>query len=110
MSRDTENEINMDEYVIIENVSDEVDSALTKVVQPEYFTENKIEKNTFQALNTPEVNQLPYVQFDNGMNEKFNYNYDDESSSNTSSNESISFRKIVLTPIEENGIKLSNGY
>jgi hypothetical protein len=109
LSRDTVNEINLDEYVIIENVSDEVDGALGKV-QPEYFTENKIENNTFQALDTSKVNQLHYVQFDNGINGKFNNNYDDESSSNTSSNESISFRKIVLTPIEENEVKLSNGY
>lgn len=100
----------MDEYIIVENEFDDVDGALEKIVQPEYFTENKIEKNTFQVLETPKVNQLNYVQFDNGMNGKPDDDYYDACSSNSSSSESISFRRIILTPIEENEVKLSNGY
>lgn len=100
----------------VESVEDEVDSTIVKSVQSEYFTECKIEKNSLPELEIPKENHLQYVrfnnecEFNNGLNGKTNGDYDYESSSNTSSSESITFRKIVLTPIEENEIKLSSGY
>lgn len=124
LSRSTENDITIDDYVVIENVPDEiidectdhVDGNIVKRLQSEYFTENKIESNTFHNLSTPKENHLQYVQFNNeyevnnDFNGKTNSDYYSESSSETSSNNSISFRRIVLTPIKENEIKLSNGY
>lgn len=124
LSRSTENEITIDDYVVIENVPDEildectdhVDGNIVKRVQSEYYTENKVVNNTFHNLNTPKGNHLQYVQFNNeyevnnDLNGKPNSDYYSESSSETSSNDSISFRRIVLTPIKEDEIKLSNGY
>lgn len=115
LSRDTNNEINMEDYVVIDNVPDEVDSTIVKSIQTEYFTENKIEKNTFGTLQTSNENHLQYVrfnnecEFNNELNGKSNGEYHSESSSNTSSSESINFRRIVLTPIGENEVKLSSG-
>lgn len=106
----------MDDYVVIDSVPDEVDSTIVKSVQSEYFIENKIEKDTFLAPQISKENHLQYVRFNNiceynnESNEKFNGEYCSESSSNTSSSESIGFRKIVLTPIDENEVKFSNGY
>lgn len=105
----------MDDYVVIENVQDEVDSTIVKNVKSEYYTENKIHKNTVPALEITKDDHLQYVQFNNEcefsneLNGKPNSEYEYESSS-TSSNESISFRRIVLTPIKENEIKISSGY
>jgi len=116
LSRDTENEINMKDYVVIDNIPDEVDSTIVKSIQSEYFTENKIEKNTFDTFQTSNENHLQYVrfnnecEFNNELNGKSNGEYHSESSSNTSSSESINFRRIVLTPIGENEVKLSSGY
>lgn len=116
LSRDSANEINIEnDFVIIDNVPDEVDGTIQKSVHSEYFFERKIEKNNFHTLTTPKENHLQYVQFDNdcelntSLNGKTNGKYCNESSSDTSSSESISFRRIVLTPIEENEVKLSNG-
>jgi len=115
LSREAENEINMDDYVVIENEQDEVDSTIVKNVKSEYFTENKIHNNTIPELEIPKDNHLQYVRFNNecelnnGLNGKSNSEYDYESAS-TSSSESISFRRIVLTPIQENEIKISSGY
>lgn len=113
LSREADNEINMDDYVVIENEQDEVDSTIVKNVISENFTESKIEsnidKNTIPELEIPKDNHLQYVQFNNGLNGKSNSEYDYESAS-TSSSESISFRRIVLTPIEENETKFSSGY
>lgn len=105
----------MDNYVVIENVQDEVDSTIRKNVKSENFTESKIHKNTLPAIEIPKDNHLQYVrfnnecEFNNGLNGKSNSEYDYESAS-TSSSESISFRRIVLTPIEENEVKISSGY
>jgi len=115
LSKKTDNEINMDDYVVIENVQDEVDSTIVKNVESQCFTESKIYKNTIPVLEVPKENHVKYVQFNNeyeltnGLNGKSNSDYEYESASNTSSSESISFRRIVLTPIEENEIKLSSG-
>lgn len=120
LSRDTENEINTDDYVVIENISngiDDIDGTIVKNVQPEYFAEKKVEKNMLCDFETPKENNLQYVRFhnkceiNNGLNGKLNGEYCNESSSsNTSSSDSISFQRIVLTPIEENEVKFSNGY
>jgi len=115
LSREAEAEICMDDYVVIENEQDEVDSTIVKSVNSEYFTESKIHKNILSELEVPKDNHLQYVQFNNecelnnGLNGKPNSEYNYESAS-TSSSESISFRRIVLTPIEENEIKISSGY
>jgi len=115
LSREAENEISMDDYVVIENEQDEVDSTIVKNVKSEYFTESKIHKNTIPELEIPKDNHLQYVRFNNecemnnGLNGKSNSEYNYESAS-TSSSESISFRRIVLTPIEENETKISSGY
>lgn len=112
LSKKTDNEISMDDYVVIENVQDEVDST---TVESKCFTESKIYKNTIPVLEVPKENHVKYVQFNNeyeltnGLNGKSNSDYEYESASNTSSSESISFRRIVLTPIEENEVKLSSG-
>lgn len=115
----------MDDYVVVENVldaisddcNDQVDGNVEKYVQSEYFTENIVDKNTIYTLKSPEENHSQYVQFDNeyeidsGLNNKANSDYYSESSEDSSSEDSISFRRIVLTPIiEENEVKLSNGY
>lgn len=109
----------MDDYVVIENVSeefDEIDGTILKNVQSEYFANNeKVEKNTYHVLETPKENHIQYVMFNNeneisnGLNGKSNTDNCSEWSSNTSSSESINFRRIVLTPIQENEVKLSNG-
>lgn len=117
----------MDDYVVIENVlnevsdecNDQVDGNIEKRVQSEYFTENIVDKNTIHTLKTPKENSREnhshYIQFDNeyeinnSLNEKANSDYYCESSSDSSSEGSSSFRRIVLTPIQENEVKLSNG-
>uniref|UniRef100_A0A2S2NYB8 Biotin--protein ligase n=2 Tax=Schizaphis graminum TaxID=13262 RepID=A0A2S2NYB8_SCHGA len=115
LSKKLDNEISMDDYVVVENVQDEVDSTIVKSVESKCFTESKIHKNTVPVLEIPKENHLKYVQFNNECelniesNGKSNSEYDYESTSNTSSSDSISFRRIVLTPIEENEIKLSSG-
>lgn len=105
----------MDDYVLIENVSDEVDCAVVKNIKSEYFTKNKIVENTYDTIEeTRKENNLQYVRFNNeyefnqSLNGKLNGEHHSENSSNTSSSESISFRRIVLTPIEENEVKVSN--
>lgn len=116
LSKKLDDEISMDDYVVVENLQDEVDGTIVKSVESKCFTESKIHKNTLPALEIPKENHLKYVQFNNECelnnesNGKSNSEYDYESSSNTSSSDSISFRRIVLTPIEENEIKLSSGY
>jgi len=115
LSREAEDEISMDDYVVIENEQDEVDSTIVKNFKSEYFTESKVHKNTLSELEIPKDNHLQYVRFNNecelnnGLNGKLNSGYDYESAS-TSSSESISFRRIVLTPIAENETKMSSGY
>lgn len=118
LSRDVENEINMDDYVVIENVPDivtdefvdQVDGTVAKKIQPECFFQKKVD-----TLQKPKEN-VQYVKFneyeiDNNINGKPYRNGNlSESSSETSSSDSISFQRIVLTPIEENEVKLSNGY
>lgn len=126
LSRDSDSEFNMDDFVVIENVleevtdecNDQVDGNIEKRVQSEYFTENIVGKNNIHTFETPKENprENHYVQFDNeyeinnSLNEKANSDYYSESSSDSSSEDSISFRRIVLTPIQENEVKLSNGY
>lgn len=105
----------MDEDVF-ENVSDETDGTAIKSAVAEYLTENKVTNHDYQALEIPEEKNSQYVRFNNEyelnseLNGKSNDDCYSDSSSNTSSNDSISFRRIVLTPIEENEVKLSNGY
>lgn len=101
----------MDDYIIFENAPDEIDSTIGNSIKSEYFTEN-----TYATIEeTHKENNLQYVRFNNecefnpGLNGKSNGEYHSESSSNTSSSESINFRRIVLTPIEENEVKVSNG-
>lgn len=96
---------------------DVCDSTIVKTAVAEKLTENKVKNYTFEALEVPEEKTLQYVRFNNkcessnsDMNGKSDNNYYSDSSSNTSSNESIGFRRIVLTPIDENEVKLSNGY
>lgn len=118
LSRNSENKINSDNYVVIENVPDEIDSTIIKNIQPEeHITENKIEKDTLNFLESPEENHLQYIRFNeyeisNISNKKFNsvYSTYSDSTSESSSSDSISYRNIILTPIEENDMKLSNGY
>lgn len=120
LSRGNENEVNMDDYVVIENMPDEVDevdSTIERSIKSKYFTASKIEEHTYHTIEeTHKENNLQYVRFNNecelnpALNGKSNGEYHSESSSNTSSSESISFRRIVLTPIEENEVKVSNGY
>lgn len=121
LSRGNENVVNMDDYVVIENMSDEideVDGTIEKSIKSKYFTANKIEEHTYHTIEeTHKENNLQYVRFNNecelntpALNGKSNGEYHSESSSNSSSSESISFRRIVLTPIEENEVKISNGY
>lgn len=87
-----------------------------KITVAENLTENKVKNCIFQAFETPEKKTLQYVRFNNkceldsDLNGKSDNNYCNDSSSNSSSNESIGFRRIVLTPIDENEVKLSNGY
>lgn len=110
LPRNTENKINTDDCV--ENASENIDGydGTIKNVQSEYF-----EKNTFYDFETTKENNLQYVRFHNkceindDLNGQPNGKYYSESSSNTSSSDSISFRRIVLTPIEENEVKISNG-
>lgn len=116
LSRNSENEINIENnFVMIDNVPDEVDGTIVNSVYSEHFTESKIKKNNFHTLKTPKDNNLQYAQFNNDcelistLNGKMNGDYFNESSSDTSSSESISFRRIVLTPIDENEVKPSNG-
>lgn len=102
----------------IENVPDEVDGdgTIVKTAVAQNLTENKVKNYIFQALETPEEESMQYIRLNNkfelnsDLNGKSDNNYCSDSSSNTSSNESISFRRIVLTPIDENEVKLSNGY
>lgn len=106
----------MDDSVVIDNVPDEVDGTIVKNIQSEYFTENKIGKENAHVFHTSKENHLQYVrfnneyEFNNELNGNSNVEYYSDSSSNTSSSESVNFRRIVLTPIEENEVKLSNGY
>lgn len=85
-------------------------------MQSEYFAEKKVEKHSLYDFKTSKKNHLQYVQFNNksednnSLNGKLNGEYHSDSSSNNSSTDSISFRRIVLTPIDENEVKLSNGY
>lgn len=109
----------MDDFVVIKNVPEEiteVDGDIVKSVQPECFTDNKIEKSTLHPLESPKENHIQYVRFNNecesnnDLNIKTNGENCSEHSSNTSSTDSFNFRKIILTPIEENETKLSNGF
>lgn len=106
----------MDSYVVIENVPDNTDSTITESIQPEvHLTENKIENTTLYALESTKENHLPYVRFNNCEinnipNGKSNGVYTSDSISESNSSDSISFRKLILTPIKENEVKLSNGY
>ena len=90
LSRETENELSMDDYVVIENVQDKVDSSIVKSVKSESFTESKIHQNTLPVLEIPKDNHLQYVRFNNecelhnGLNEKSNSEYDYESASTSS--------------------------
>lgn len=116
LSRNTDNKINLDSYVVIENVPDNTDSTITESIQPEvHLTENKIENTTLYALESTKENHLPYVRFNNCEinnipNGKSNGVYTSDSISESNSSDSISFRKLILTPIKENEVKLSNGY
>lgn len=103
----------------IENISHEVDvcdGSIVKTTVTENLTENKVKNCIFQALEIPEDKTLQYVRFNNkceldsDLNGKSDNNYYSDSSSTTSSSESIGFRRIVLTPIDENEVKVSNGY